>query len=298
MTGSRIDFDEPLVEALRQNPRASVLSLSRATGLPRAFVGTRLKELIDDEFIRVKGVIHPQFGGPTIIAHASIKTVGPVEPIAHAVSKFPEATFVSITAGEYDFILEMRVADDTHLHALLAKVRAQPGVIQINTIVFSTVYKGYLEHDPFTPIEIDDYDRVLLQELEEDGRRSWQVLARSIGLSPSAVRARVHQMLDARIAQIVVVQERGRYGSVITCGMGLTLKTDAASVMPRLSEVPHVEFAVTTVGRFDALLTLRASTPEELYESFETVRAFPKVSGMESWGHLKPIKEDYTRRIG
>lgn len=297
MPGSRIDIDEKLVDALRQDPRASVLSLSRNTGLPRALIAARLKELIDDEHVLIKGVMHPQFLGPTIIAHASVTTVGPVDPVARMVSELPETHFVSIIAGEFDFIFESRVTNNEQLHALLARVRSHPNVAQVNTIIFSTVFKGYLEHNPLTPINIDDVDRVLLDELEVDGRRSWQDLAQAVELSPSAVRARVHRMLDAGIAQIIVVQERGRFGPAITCGVGLTLNTDAASVLPRLCQERYVEFAVSTVGRYDALMTLRASTPHELFESFEAVRAYPEVTRMESWAHLYALKEDYTRRI-
>ncbi|KAB1641911.1 Lrp/AsnC family transcriptional regulator [Gulosibacter chungangensis] len=297
MPGSRVDVDETLIEALRADPRASVLSLSRTTGFPRALIATRLKDLIDDEFVRVKGVMHPQYHGPTIIAHASVTTIGPVGPIAELVSELAETIFVSIVAGEYDLIFESRVSDNAHLHRLLAKVRSHPNVAKINTIVFSTVYKGYLEHDPLTPISIDDVDVELLRELEQDGRRSWQELAQIVELSPSAVRARVHRMLDAGIAQIIVVQERGRFGPAITCGVGLTLSIDAASVLPQLAQERYVEFAVSTVGRFDALMTLRAATPVELFESFEVIRAYPEVTGMESWAHLNAVKEDYTRRI-
>lgn len=298
MPGSRADIDEKLIDALREDPRASVLSLSRTTGAPRALVAARLKELIDGEFLRIIGVLHPQYHGTTIIAHASVPTVGPVAPIAQLVSKLPETIFVSIIAGEYDLIFESRVSDSAHLHRLLAQVRSHPNVAKINTIVFSTVYKGYLEHDPLTPISIDDVDLELLGELELDGRRSWQELAQTVELSPSAVRARVHRMLDAGIAQIIVVQERGRFGHAITCGVGLTLNTDAASVLPQLCQERYVEFAVSTVGRFDALMTLRAATPIDLFASFEAIRSYPEVTGMESWAHLNAVKEDYTRRIG
>lgn len=297
MPGSRIEIDEALVHAIRKEPRASVLALSRTTGFPRALISARLRELIDDEYVRIKGVMHPQYRGPSIIAHASVTTIGPVEPVARMVSTLSETIFVSVIAGEYDFVFESRVANNERLHALVAEVRSHPNVARINTVVFSTVYRGYLENDPLTPIDIDATDRILLSELAEDGRRSWQDLAYRVGLSPSAVRARVHRMLDAGIAQIIVVQERGRFGPAITCGVGLTLNTDAASVLPRLCRERYVEFAVSAVGRFDALMTLRASTPHELHESFEAVRGYPEVTGMESWAHLYALKEDYTRRM-
>jgi len=41
--------------------------------------------------------------------------------------------------------------------------------------------------------EFDDIDRAILRELQEDGRRSFRAIARSVGVSEGTVRARVRR---------------------------------------------------------------------------------------------------------
>jgi DNA-binding Lrp family transcriptional regulator len=292
-----VNLDEALISALRAEPRASVLSLSRTTGFPRAVIAERLKNLLEARDLRIVAAVHPQFSGHEVIAHVSVAARGPIQPIVDLVSARDECVLVSVVAGSYDFIMEVRVRTHRELHTMLAEVRSQPAVARIDTVIYSTVYKGYLEHEKLEQIEIDDVDRQLLRRLQADGRAGWQELAAVVGLSPSAARARVHRMLDARIVQIVVVQRRGQFGNVLTCGVGLTLDEDAGAVLPQLCEEKFVEFAVSTIGRFDAIMTVQAPSPPALYDTLESLRARPQIARIESWTHLRSIKEDYTRRL-
>ncbi|MDJ1371655.1 Lrp/AsnC family transcriptional regulator [Gulosibacter molinativorax] len=297
MSRFRVDIDEPLISALQTEPRASVLSLARTIGFPRALISTRLQALLDEEFIRIVSVVHPQLTGLTLLAHVSVSTDDIVGPVAEFAARIPETVFVASVAGEHDLIIEMRVRDRDHLRAVLTQIRIRPDVANTDTLVFAQVYKGYFEHDALTPIHLDALDQRLLHELETDGRKSWQELAEVVGLSPSAVRTRVRRMLEAGAAQIVLLRERDSQGSAITCGVGLSLRDSAAVVLPRLSDEPFVEFAVSTIGRYDALLTLRAVTPRALHEAIESVRAHPEIIGLELWAHLHTIKENFARRI-
>ncbi|GAA4283328.1 hypothetical protein GCM10022261_08590 [Brevibacterium daeguense] len=297
MSDPLMTMDEALIAALRAEPRASVLSLSRTTGFPRAVVAERMKTLLEAQDLRIVAAVHPQFSGHEVIAHVSVAAKGPTQPIVDLVSARDECVLVSVVAGSYDFIMEVRVRTHRELHTMLAEVRSQPDVARIDTVIYSRVYKGYLEHEKLERIPIDDVDRQLLGRLQADGRAGWQELAAAVGLSPSAARARVHRMLEARIVQIVVVQRRGRFGNVLTCGVGLTLDEDAGAVLPSLSEESFVEFAVSTIGRFDAIMTVQATSPPALYDTLESLRARPEIARIESWTHLRSIKEDYTRRL-
>ena len=42
--------------------------------------------------------------------------------------------------------------------------------------------------------EFDDTDRAILRELQEDGRRSFRAIARSVGVSEGTVRSRVRRI--------------------------------------------------------------------------------------------------------
>lgn len=292
--GYSLSLDRRLVRVLHADPRASVVALAAAIHEPRAVVAERLRALIDSGAIRVVAAVHPHFSGLQVIAHVSVATRGPVSAVASLVASWPEAVLVSVVAGVYDFITELRVRTQEDLGALLARVRRHPEVARIDTVVYAGVAKGLLEHDAFEPLRVDEIDRALLRGLQADGRVGWQELAAQVGRSSSTVRARVHRMLQARIARLVVVQERGHFGHQLTVGVGMSLRADATQVLERLRDDEHVEFATATIGRFDAVATLRGASPVELDTALERLRASPEVAALEAWAHLRSVKEDYT----
>ncbi|GAB3697953.1 Lrp/AsnC family transcriptional regulator [Nocardiopsis oceani] len=297
MAESSIDLDQRLVAALHQSPRASVVALAESLHEPRGMVAEHVRDLVESGAIRVVAAVHPRFSGLHVIAHVSVATRGPLHDVAAVVASWPETVLVSVVAGVYDFIMEVRVRTHDEVQTLLAQVRSHPAVVRTDTVVYTNVHKGYLEHDRFDPIRIDEIDRLLLTRLQHDGRAKWRDLAEQVDRSPSAVRARVHRMLEARIARLVVVQERGHFGRLLTMGVGMTLCADANDVLPRLRDDGHVEFVVATIGRFDAVATLQGSSPVELDAALERLRAFPGVTGLDTWTHLRSVKEDYTSRL-
>lgn len=292
--GHALDLDRRLVRALHEDPRASVVGLAQTIHEPRAVVGERLRALIGSGAIRVVAAVHPHFAGLQVLAHVSVATQGPVAGVAALVAAWPQTVLVSIVGGAHDFIMEVRVRTHEELQALLSRVRRHPAVARTSTVIYTGVFKGFLEHDTYEPLTIDATDRALLRRLQRDGRASWQDLAAEVGRSPSAVRARVQRMLRARIVRLAVVQERGHFGRLLTMGVGLTLRADATGVLGELQHLEEVEFAAATIGRFDAVVTLRGASPVELDTALERLRSLPEVTAVEAWAHLRSVKEDYT----
>lgn len=289
-------FDKQLVDALRGSPRASVVELATRLLAPRAIVAQRLRSLLESKVVRVVATVHPVFTGLNFIGHLSVSASGPVRELAAMVSGWEECVLVSITAGEFAFIAEVRVRDQSQLQHLLARLRAASGVVRINTVIYTDIIKGNLEHRPFTPVKIDDVDRRLLTELEHDGRLSWKELSERVGMSPSAVRNRVHRILDAGVARVVVVQKRGYGGATVTAGVGLILRGDSLGTLKCIADLAGVEFAVATVGSFDAIVTVRGTTPMDLDQVLDSIRSLAGVAELKSWFHLRSVKEDYARR--
>lgn len=289
-------FDDHLVDALRDNPRATVVELATRLVAPRALVSAQLRRLLETKAVRVTAIVHPSFSGLAFIGHVSISASGPVREFAHTLAEWDECVLVSIVSGEYDLIAEVRVADQAAMQDLLTRMRDHPNVTRVNTVIYARVVKGMLEHRPFVPLEIDQTDRFILEHLEHDGRLSWKDLSEKVEKSPSAVRQRTMRILDAGLARIVVVQQRGFGGGTVFAGAGLNLHVDATEILMRLLDRPEVEFAVTTVGRFDAILTLRGTSPQDIDQALDNLRSRAGVAGVESWFHLRSVKEDYSRR--
>src|SRR6185503_19907423 len=56
-------------------------------------------------------------------------------------------------------------------------------------------------------VTLDDTDKAIIEQLQEDGRRTYTMIARAVGLSEAAVRQRVQRLLDGNVMQIVAVTD-------------------------------------------------------------------------------------------
>jgi len=54
---------------------------------------------------------------------------------------------------------------------------------------------------------LDDVNKAIVEQLQQDGRRTYGSIAEAVGLSEAAVRQRVQKMRDAGIMQIVAVTD-------------------------------------------------------------------------------------------
>lgn len=289
------ELDDRLVEALRENPRASIITLAEQIYAPRALVSERLQYLTANNLIRVVAAVHPEFLGLDVIAHISISTGGPTSELTEFLVEWHNCVLVSITAGEYDIVAEIRVSTHAELQRVLDQLRVHPTVVRCDTLLYTDIVQGIVEHKQPTHISVDRVDQQLLSALVENGRLGWKALADLTGKSPSAVRNRIQRLLNARIARFVVVQQRGRGSNQVSAGVGLTLHGQSRTTLDRLITIDGIEFAATCIGRFDAVLTVRGATPMAIDRHLEEVRSDASVYSITTWFHIRSAKVDYAR---
>src|SRR5438132_6515755 len=53
----------------------------------------------------------------------------------------------------------------------------------------------------------DDVSKQIIEQLQQDGRRSYAAIGKAVGLSEAAVRQRVQRLQDAGVMQIVAVTD-------------------------------------------------------------------------------------------
>jgi Transcriptional regulators len=59
-----------------------------------------------------------------------------------------------------------------------------------------------------TPAVLDAVSKQIIEQLQEDGRRSYAAIAKAVGLSEAAVRQRVARLTESGVMQIVAVTDR------------------------------------------------------------------------------------------
>jgi len=292
-----MDFDAELIRALQEDGRASILSLAERVGQSRAVVAARLRTLLSDRTVRVVAAVDPVFLGQHVLAHVSIRTDGAVEVVAEHLRDMSETVLVSAVGGAHDIVTEVRVGSMSELHDLLARIRGSAGVLDINTIIYSTVIKGFFVSEYHGGVTLDGIDEALIEHLQSDGRMSFRALGEQVRLSPSAVATRVQRLIDAGVIKISAVKARGLAHRQLSMGVGMTLGDDDEAVIEELRRGRGVDFAARTLGRFDAVATLVEPSAGALYASLERLRALPGVTRIEAWLHLAVLKEDYARTL-
>jgi len=148
---------------------------------------------------------------------------------------------------------------------------------------------------PGVDIHLDGVSRQIIEQLQQDGRRSYAAIAKVVGLSEAAVRQRVQKLLDADVMQIVAVTNPMRVGFRRQAMIGLKAEGDLRQVADKLAAVPEVDYVVVCAGSFDLLVELVCEDDEDLFRLInDRIRTIPGIRATESFVYLWLVKETYT----
>ncbi len=142
---------------------------------------------------------------------------------------------------------------------------------------------------------LDRANRVIIEELQRDGRRSYGAIARTVGLSEAAVRQRVQRLRDAGIIDIVAVTDPLQLGFKRQAMIGVRAEGDLRNVAHKLAQISEVEYVVICAGSFDLLVELVCEDDDHLLELLNTaIRTVEGVRSTEAFVYLRLAKQSYT----
>ena len=133
--------DRGIIEALQENGRTPFRAVAARIGVAEGTVRSRYARLVDDGILQVTGVTNPLGLGFEAMAMIGIKTTGSPEPVADAIAAWEETTYVVVSAGRFDVLLEVVCVDRRHLLDVTGRVRALPGVVTTETFLYLTLAK-------------------------------------------------------------------------------------------------------------------------------------------------------------
>lgn len=144
-------------------------------------------------------------------------------------------------------------------------------------------------------VGLDDVSKSIIEQLQTDGRRSYAAIAKDVGLSEAAVRARVQRLLDSEVMQIVAVTDPLQIGFTRQAMVGIRTNGDMQLVADRLTEMPEVDYVVTTAGSFDVIIEVVCEDDDELLHLLSRrIRTLPGVVSTETFVYLKLNKQHYN----
>jgi Lrp/AsnC family transcriptional regulator for asnA, asnC and gidA len=142
---------------------------------------------------------------------------------------------------------------------------------------------------------LDDVSKAIVEQLQEDGRRSYAAIAEVVGLSEAAVRQRVQRLLREGVMQIVAVTNPLQVGFTRQAMIGIRVEGDIDVVADKLEQMREVDYVVVTAGSFDLLVEVVCEDDDRLLDLLnKQIRSIPNVRSTESFVYLKLRKQTYT----
>jgi Lrp/AsnC family transcriptional regulator for asnA, asnC and gidA len=142
---------------------------------------------------------------------------------------------------------------------------------------------------------LDDTNKTIIKQLQEDGRRSYVAIGKSVGLSEAAVRSRVQRLTESGIIHIVAVTNPLQLGYSRQAMIGVTLEGGGKvdDIIANLKKISSIDYIVVTAGRYDFLLETFSKSDELLLELVNQIRAIDGVGRTEIFTYLKLASERY-----
>ena len=119
---------------------------------------------------------------------------------------------------------------------------------------------------------LDHLSKQIIEQLQEDGRRSYAAIGKAVGLSEAAVRQRVQRLVDAGIMQIVAVTDPLMLGFRRQTMIGIKCGGDLEQVADQLAAMEEIDYVVITAGSFDLLVEVVCEDDGHLLEILSRVR--------------------------
>jgi Lrp/AsnC family transcriptional regulator, regulator for asnA, asnC and gidA len=141
---------------------------------------------------------------------------------------------------------------------------------------------------------LDSVAKGIIEQLQQDGRRSYAAIGKAIGLSEAAVRQRVQRLVDGGVVQIVAVTDPMQLGFERQAMIGIKATGDVNAVADALAEIPDVDYVVITAGSFDLIAEVVCEDDDHLLDLLSSrIRVLNGVVGTETFVYLKLRKQLY-----
>ena len=154
--------------------------------------------------------------------------------------------------------------------------------------------RGLGSGQPVTRVTLDEVSKRIIEQLQQDGRRSYASIGKAVGLSEAAVRQRVQRLIDAGVMQIVAVTDPLTLGFHRQTMIGIRCSGDLEQVADHLAGMAEIDYVVITSGSFDLLAEVVCEDDDHLLEILSRVRRSPTVTSTETFVYLKLRKQTYT----
>lgn len=133
--------DRAIIDLLQVDGRMAFTQIATEVGLTEGAIRKRVQRLTDGGLIQIVAVADPMSLSDRRVAMVGLRITGDAERIGRWAAKLPEVEYLVATAGRFDLMGEVMVADDEHLMHVMSRLRARPGVAEAEAFPCLKLFK-------------------------------------------------------------------------------------------------------------------------------------------------------------
>jgi Lrp/AsnC family transcriptional regulator, regulator for asnA, asnC and gidA len=142
---------------------------------------------------------------------------------------------------------------------------------------------------------LDEVSKAIIEELQQDGRRSYASIGKVVGLSEAAVRQRVQRLIESGVMQVVAVTDPLELGFARQAMIGIRANGPLEPVADAVAALDEVDYVVITAGSYDLLVEVVCESDEALLEVLSSkIRTIHNVVSTETFMYLQLRKQTYS----
>ena len=131
------------LNALQADGRTPCTQIAKQAGVAESTIRSRYASLVEQGIVQTVSIIDPFAVGYKAPALIGVTTEpGEIDRVARAIEQIPEVSYLVLTLGGYDLVVEVFCRNLTHLTELITKdIQTLPGVRKTETLVIGRIYK-------------------------------------------------------------------------------------------------------------------------------------------------------------
>lgn len=281
------ELDRRIIGVLQVDGRASFKWVAEVLGLPERTVSRRGQQLLNSGIIQITGLSENEAIVKRGTVVLSIECApGTNRIVASALAAIPESIFVYLTSGTGICIAEFFYNRQRPTDLILNQIPGIPGVVKMKSFECLKYYRTAAEWNPglLTPAErkklnderpsvksesyeLNREDKIILETLAQNGRATFDQLARMCGLSEATARRRTTNLIDSGAVSIHAVVEPAHIGFAIESWIWIQTAPDNVSTVAKSLLNDHrIRYLAGVSGEFQLLAQVALGSKSELNE--------------------------------
>lgn len=293
------EADRRLIELLMADGRASGRDLAQRSGISEANVSRRLARLIEERSIRIAGFVPPELLGFGAGFVAYIKLRGDGEALAQSLLARPDVVWVSSSYGAWDmlvYIVSKTLSDASILIDEAVLSRPEVHCLETRAVIrFEDPWHGITaEQTADAARSIDDTDRLIIRQVQQDGRLSFTDIANNTGISATSAADRFRRLVADGIVRIVTIPDPFRVGLGLSAVGTARVGRPVRAVIADLARIEGVGFFTILAGSHQLGFEVGARDEAHLDAIRAAVLAIPGVQDLSLSIHRKVYRQSFA----